>query len=65
MHNFLMVFGAAMMIFFGVVAFVGLIMLIGSVISGVQYLLLFPCCAAGAGLSAELFDDGPNVKNKE
>lgn len=62
MHNFLMVFGFSMMIFFGVIAFASVIMLIGSAISGTQFLLIFPCCAAGAGLSAELFDDGLNVK---
>lgn len=63
MSNFLMVFGFSMMIFFAVIAFAGLIMLAGGAISGIQFLLLFPCCAAGAGLSAELFDDGLNVRD--
>ena len=62
MHNFCMIFGVAMMAFFGVIAMAGFIMLLGQVISGIQFLLLFPCCAAGAGLSAELFDYGLNVK---
>ena len=62
MHNFCMVFGGAMVIFFGLIAFASIIMFIGTMISGTQFLLLIPCCAAGAGLSAELLDYGFNVK---
>ena len=62
MHNFMMVFGFAMMIFFAVIVLASVIMFIGSAISGTQFLLIVPCCAAGAGLSAELFDQGLNVK---
>ena len=62
MHNFFMVFGFSMMIFFAAIAFVAFLMFCGSGISGTQFLLIFPCCAAGAGLSAELFDQGLNVK---
>lgn len=62
MHNFLMIFGVSMMIFFAGIAFVSFLMMLGSAISGTQFLLIFPCCAAGAGLSAELFDQGLNVK---
>lgn len=62
MHIFFRVFGVAMMIFFAATALVSFGMLIGSVISGTQFLLLFPCCAAGTGLSAELFNDGINVR---
>lgn len=62
MHNFCMVFGFGMMIFFAIIALASLAMLIGAVISGIQFLLLIPCCLAGAGLSAELVDYGYNVK---
>lgn len=58
MYAFQMIFGFAMMIFFAVIAFAGLMMLAGGVISGTQFLFLFPCCAAGAGLSAELYAYG-------
>ena len=62
MHNFFMVFGFSMMIFFALIGLASVIMFIGSAISGTQFLLLIPFCAAGAGLSAELFDHGLNVK---
>lgn len=62
MHNFCMIFGGAMVIFFGVIALVSLFMFAGTMISGTQFLILIPCCAAGAGLSAELLDYGYNVK---
>ena len=62
MHNFCMVFGFGMMIFFAIIALASLVMLIGQAISGVQFLLLIPCCLAGAGLSAELADYGYKVE---
>ena len=62
MHNFCMIFGGAMMIFFGLIAVASTIMFIGAAISGTQFLLLIPCCAAGAGLASELLDYGYNVK---
>lgn len=64
MHNFCMVFGGAMMIFFALIAAASIVMFIGTMISGVQFLLLIPCCAAGAGLSSELLDYGLNVREK-
>ena len=62
MHNFCMIFGCAMIVFFAVIAVVSILMFIVSEINGTQILLLIPCCAAGAGFAAELLDYGFHVK---
>ena len=62
MHNFCMVFGLGMLIFFALIALASIVMFIGQAISGTQFLLLIPCCLLGAGLSAELFDYGYKVE---
>lgn len=62
MHNFCMVFGMGMMIFFGVIALASIILFIAQSINGIQFLLLIPSCLAGAGLASELFEYGYDYK---
>lgn len=63
MHNFCLFFGAAMAVFFCIIALASLLCFIGSVISVRQVLILIPACITGAALCSELVDYGYHIRD--
>ena len=58
MHNFCLIFGCLMTVFFSILVLVWFLGLLGGQFTGTQVLLAIPLCFVGIGLSAELWDDG-------